>query len=124
MVFRNGVMMQCAVYRKMNGNEKMNKTTESTGHSYIVSNGKTKEVLKEYPIRYTMLNMYVLEPRNYSMVYSDTFQQFLGIKRIADQHYRIRLPDGSYNDYFYANGICRKVEIHHSLYSATMELKN
>lgn len=123
-VFRNGVMVQSAVYRKMNGNEKMNKKTESTGHSYVVHNGRVREVLKEYPIRHTMISLYIYEPRDYSTVYSDSFQQFLAIQKLADQHYKIILPDGSYNEYFYANGICRRVEVHHSMYRATFELKN
>ena len=35
---------------------------------------------------------------------------------------RRKSRDGNYNEYFYANGVCSKIEIHHSLYSASIEL--
>lgn len=122
-IYENGIMIWSFIHRKLNGNEKANKKTEASGSSYIVSSGDDKQVMKNYPIRYNMLSLYVYEPINFSMVYSDNFQAFLIIQKIAPHHYKIKLPDGNYNEYFYNNGVCTKVEVNHSLYSATIELK-
>jgi uncharacterized protein DUF6134 len=122
-IYENGIMIWSFIHRKLNGNEKANKKTEASGSNYIVSNGDDKQVIRNYPIRYNMLSLYAAEPTNFSMVYSDNFQVFLIIQKIAPHHYKIKLPDGNYNEYFYSNGVCTKVEVNHSLYSATIELK-
>lgn len=123
-IYENGIMISSFIYRKLNGSEKANKKTQASGKSYVVSKGNDKEVLKNYPIYNNMLSLYTAEPTNFSIVYSDNFQLFLFIQKIAPHHYKIKLPDGNYNEYFYKDGICAKVEVHHSLYSATIELKN
>ena len=122
-IYDNGIMTWSSFYRKMNGNEKANKKTQLTGNSYRISDGSKSETLNNYPIRYNMLSIYSMEPINISKVYSDNFEQFLDIKKINTQHYKIKFPDGNYSEYFYTAGVCAKVEVHHSLYSATIELK-
>ena len=66
--------------------------------------------------------VYISEPLNITKVYSDDFEQQVDIQKIADHHYKIKFPDGNYNEYFYTDGVCSKIEIHHSLYSASIEL--
>lgn len=122
-IYENGVMIWSSIYRKLNGSEKANKKTKVAGNNYIISKDDKTEMLNNYPIRYNMLSLYTSEPMNFSKVYSDNFQQFLDILKIAPQHYKIKLPDGNYNEYFYSNGICSRVEVHTSLYNATIELK-
>ena len=122
-VYENGVLVSSWVYRKMNGNEKSNKRLQLSGSSYVVSKGSKTEPLPVPAIKYNMLRLYTQEPVNISTVYSDNFQEYVDIKRMGHQHYRIRFPDDNYSDYFYRNGICVKVEVHHSLYNASIELK-
>jgi len=122
-IYENGVMTWSSFYRKMNGNVKADKKIKASGNSYTIFNGSKTETLNNYPIRYNMLSIYTMEPVNISKVYSDNYQQFLDIQKLALHHYKIKFPDGNYCEYFYSNGICSKVEIHHSLYSATIELK-
>jgi hypothetical protein len=123
-IYDNGVMTWSSIYRKMNGNVKADKKTKANGNSYVVYKGSKTETLNNYPIRYNMLSVYVLEPVGISRVYSDNFQQYVDIQQLAEHHYKIKFPDGNWNEYFYANGVCAKIFIHHSMYSATIELKS
>jgi hypothetical protein len=123
-IYDNGIMTWSSIYRKLNGNVKVDKKTKANGTTYTVYKGSKTETLNNYPIRYNMLSVYISEPVNITQVYSDNFQQQVNIQKLADHHYKIKFPDGNYNEYFYTKGICSKVEIHHSLYSATIELKS
>jgi len=123
-IYDNGIMTWSSIFRKLNGNVKVDKKTKANGSAYTVYKGSKTETLNKYPIRYNMLSVYIIEPLNITKVYSDNFQQQIDIQKIADHHYKIKFPDGNYNEYFYTNGVCSKIEIHHSLYSATIELRS
>lgn len=123
-IYDDGILTWSSIFRKLNGNVKVDKKTKANGNAYTVYKGNKTETVTNYPIRYNMLSVYVSEPENISQAYSDNFQQQVTIQKIADHHYKIKFPDGNYSEYFYTNGICSKVEIHHSLYSATIELKS
>ncbi|HEU5163974.1 MAG TPA: DUF6134 family protein [Chitinophagaceae bacterium] len=123
-IYDNGIMVWSSIFRKLNGNVKVNKKTKANGNAYTVYKGSKTETLNDYPIRYNILSVYISEPANITKVYSDNFQQQIDIQKIADHHYKIKFPDGNYNEYFYINGVCSKIEIHHSMYSATIELKS
>jgi hypothetical protein len=123
-IYDDGILTWSSIFRKLNGNIKIDKKTKANGNAYTVYKGNKTETLTNYPIRYNMLSVYVTEPVNISQAYSDNFQQQVTIQKIADHHYKIKFPDGNYSEYFYTNGICSKVEIHHSLYRATIELKS
>ncbi len=122
-IYDNGIMTWSFIYRKMNGNEKANKKTKAFGNSYTIFKGSKTETLNKFPIRYNMLSLYTTEPAAISQVYSDNFEQLLTIQKTAEHKYKIELPDGNYNNYLYENGILNTIEIHHSLYSASIQLK-
>lgn len=121
-IFDKGIMTWSSIFRNLNGNVKVDKKTRANGNTYTVHKGNKTETLNNYPIRYNMLSVYIIEPVNITKVYSDNFQQQVDIQIIADHHYKIKFPDGNYNEYFYTDGVCSKIEIHHSLYNASIEL--
>jgi hypothetical protein len=123
-IYDNGVLTWSSIFRKLNGRVKVDKKTKATGNTYTVYKENKKEILNNYPIRYNMLSVYISEPIDVTQAYSDNFQQQVTIQKMADHHYKIKFPDGNYSEYFYTNGVCSKVEIHHSLYRATIELKS
>lgn len=123
-IYDNGIMTWSSIFRKLNGNVKADKKTKAVGNAYTIYKGNKTEIVKNYPIRYNMLSVYLTEPTEVSKVYSDNFQQQIAIQKIAAHHYKIKFPDGNYNEYYYTNGICSKVEIHHRVYRATIELKS
>lgn len=122
-VFENGVLTSSFIYQKLNGNERVNKKTQLLGNNYVITKGKETETVGSYPISYNMVCLYDREPISISKVYSDAFQRLLDIQTIGDHHYKISFPDGNYNEYYYSNGACTKVEVHHRLYRSTFELK-
>ena len=122
-IYDNGIMTWSFIYRKLNGNEKANKKTKAFGNSYTIFKGNKAESLNKYPIRYNMLSLYTTEPGSINQVYSDNFEQFIAIEKTAEHKYKIELPDGNYNNYYYENGVLSCIEVHHSLYSASIQLK-
>ena len=123
-IYYNGVLLRSSIYRKLDGTEKANKQHQAGNQQYIIHAGQRTEVTKNYPITYNMLSLYSKEPGNISQVYSDNFQSFIAIQRTDQHKYKITLPDGNYNYYYYKNGVLNLVEVHHSLYSANIVLIN
>lgn len=119
--FRNGLLVSSTVQRHVNGKKKANKQTHFINNSYqLKSERKTSRL--DRPINYNLLLLYANEPSNLSQVYSDNYQQFLEIKQTSPHSYRIQLPDGNYNDYYFSDGICKEIILHHSFYTITMRL--
>jgi hypothetical protein len=122
-IYENGMLTSSSLFRKMNGKEKANKRLNWNGRQYVMTKGDESESFNLAPIRHNMLMLYLIEPQSYSRVFSDNFQRYVDITCLGLHQYRIKFPDGNYSDYFYRNGICIRIEIHHSLYQAVMELK-
>ncbi len=124
-VYNNGILLRSSIYRRLNSTEKANKQHQATGNrQYLIRTGERSELTKTYPITYNMLSLYSKEPENISKVYSDNFQTFLAIEKAASHKYKVTLPDGNYNYYYYKNGTLILVEVHHSFYSANIILTN
>jgi hypothetical protein len=123
-IYENGVLLSSSVYQKLNGDVRLDNKTRLVGRNYVVYNGKHPETLNNYPISYNMICLFGIEPATVPKVYSDKFQQFLEIQTVKNHQYRIKFPDGNFNEYFYKDGLCTRVEVHHSLYRSSFELKN
>ena len=123
-VYSNGILLHSSIYRKLNGSEKINKQHEVNNRQYIIHAGERSEVTNAYPITYNMLSLYSKEPESTSRVYSDNFQAFIAIEKLGLHKYKITLPDGNYNYYYYKNGVLSLVEVHHSIYTASIVLTN
>ena len=120
--FENGRLTSSHVLRNVNGKEKANRQTTSTGNSYQTQAEGKNGTLSQKDINANLMLLYTREPADNAQVYSDNFQQFLKVKQTGSHIYRIDLPDGNYNYYSYTNGVCSKVDIHHSLYTIQIEL--
>jgi Domain of unknown function (DUF6134) len=119
--FRNGKMQHSYYYRKTNGSIKADRHMYLVNDGYEVSESK-KEKLNIAPVGYNTLSMYFQEPVGMASVYSDNHQCYLAITKEADGGYSFTSSDGTTNTFYYRGGICYKVKIDHSLYSATMLL--
>lgn len=115
--FKQGKLFSSSVKRLVNGTQKEPKETKWINNSYQTSRGL---VIKE-PINYNMMLLYAKEPTNMKEVYSDNFQCFVPIKKLGEHRYRVNLPDGNYNEYFFENGVCKAIIVKHSMYSIQME---
>jgi len=121
-VYNKGVLVYSSICQKLNGKEKLNKQTKLTGKNYIITDKDEKKQLDNITIGYNMVCLYTNEPLHLVQIFSDKFQKFLAIQKIAEHHYKISFPDGNFNEYIYANGICKKIEVTHSFYNVLMEL--
>jgi len=120
--YRNGKLMSSHVLRKVNGKQKADKITRACDGCYqLTDDGKVRS-FDQKQINNNLTMMYLKEPVGLSQVYSDNFQQFVQVKQVDSHTYRINLPDGNYNFYTYSNGVCSKVDIHHSLYTIQIQL--
>jgi len=121
-IYEGGVLVYSSVYQKLNGNEKINKQIRYVNDKYIISNGGKEERLENVRIYYNLVCIYNHEPVTAALIFSDKYQKFLVIQKLEQHHYRIRFPDGSANDYWFEDGVCKRIEVDHKLYSAVMEL--
>jgi hypothetical protein len=120
--FKNGKLISSYVKRHVNGKEKANKSTQLIDSGYKTLAENKKGQIKQNYIDYNLMLLYSKEPVGENQVYSDSFQQFLVIKKTNTHSYRIVLPDGNYNDYHFLNGVCQKVELHHSLFTINIQI--
>jgi hypothetical protein len=120
--YRNGKLLSSHVLRNVNGKQKADKFTKANGETYqLTDNGKVSSI-NQKQITNNLTMMYLQEPVGLLQIYSDNFQQFVKVKQVENHIYLITLPDGNYNFYTYTNGICSKVDIHHSLYTIQIQL--
>ncbi|MBO9672803.1 MAG: hypothetical protein J7577_05125 [Sphingobacteriaceae bacterium] len=118
--FKNGKLLTSNVSRTVNGNARELKKTDWVNNRYQLKTGNKTNTLDQ-PISYNMMLLYIKEPLNISEIYSDNFQCFIPVQKSGAHQYRIKLPDGNYNDYHFENGICKLVVVNHSLYTIRME---
>jgi hypothetical protein len=121
--FRDGKLLHSYFYRKANGNVKADRHTRLVGNSYEIEDRSEKTKLNISPVTFNTLCMYFQEPVDQAKVYSDNQQCFLGITKEADGGYKIIFSDGSSNSFYYTHGVCYKVKIDDSFYSAELLLK-
>lgn len=115
--YKNGILQYSSIYRKVNDKQKVNKQLRLKKNSYILTQGSKETSLDIYPIRNSMVGIFCQEPLHISTIYSDNYQQLISIQKTNEHQYKTLLPNGNYNYYYFKNGICYKVEVHHSLYS-------
>jgi hypothetical protein len=70
-----------------------------------------------------MLQLYGNSPGTDIKVYSNHFQQLLDLKKVAENTYRLTLPDGNSNYYHYKNGICTQVDVERALFTIHFVLR-
>lgn len=121
--FENGKMVYSRLYRKMNGKVKANRCIWFNGKGYEVQRGNYKEKIELPSVTYNQHSLYFQEPVHESVMYSDSFQQFIRIENMGNGVYRLKMPDGAINFFHYKNGICCRVRIENTLHSAEIILK-
>jgi hypothetical protein len=121
-IYENGILLYSFINQKINGSEKVNNKIRLAGFNYSVTTNGRKGKPEELPITYNMICLYTREPENVTHIFSDRYRQYLPITKIDMHQYKIAFPGGDNNEYYYQNGICRKVKVTAAFYSAVMEL--
>ena len=120
--YDNGILTHSSIYQKLNGSEKVNKQIRYVNDEYIISNNGKEEKLGNVKIYYNLICIYSHEPLGTILIFSDKYQKFLTIQKPEEHHYKIEFPDGSSNEYWFENGVCKRIEIDRTFFSAAMEL--
>ena len=121
-MFNNGVLYHSKIYREVNGVEKVSKEHLATNSGYIIARKNKKNVVMQGPIKYNLMLMYTVEPLQTNLVYSDNYEQYLTLQKIGEHCYKLLLPDDNFQNYYYKNGVCFKIEMHSTFFTATMQL--
>jgi len=117
-MFENGLLLHSSQYRKTNGSVKVNKQTSRIADKYVVTNNGEKQYLSIPDVSTNLLSLYFKEPADINTIYCDKYESFTKIARTDDGGYKVVFPDGNSNTYYYNKGICTKVKISHSFYTA------
>ncbi len=120
--FEEGKLVHSATIRRTNNRTKLDKQTRRLGTKYEISQeGKTR--LQSFPVIHAnLLSMYFFEPAGLQEIYSDMHERFIPVKRIKEGSYEVKFPDGNSNVFFYAGGLCTRIKIKHSFYTAEILL--
>jgi hypothetical protein len=121
--FENGKLTYSSQFRKTNGSTKLNNQTRLVAQKYEVEKNGEKENLPISFISTNLLSLYFQEPAGISQVYCDNQESFARIIKTDDGGYKVKFPDGNSNCYYYKGGVCTKVMISHTFYSAEIILK-
>jgi hypothetical protein len=121
-VFQNNIMTTASIFRQVNGKTKINTQMSFKGtNCQIESEGKASSILI-MPVSWSLLNLYFVEPVKIAEAFSDSFQQMLKIEDMGNHIYKVALPDGNSNYFYYTNGLCTKQVINHSFYKVELLL--
>ena len=123
-IFENGQLLYSSQYRKTNGTVKVNKQTSRVADKYVVNNNGEKQYLSIPIVVTNLLSLYFQEPVNTGTVYCDKYESFVKITKTDNSGYKVEFPDGNSNTFYYSRGICTKVKISHTFYTAEIILKS
>ncbi len=115
--FREGLLIYSRFYQKINNNKKKDWQMNWTDGSYQFSGEQHSGQPVQAPIRQSVLSLYCEEPVNVANVFSNNFQQCVPVVRVAKGKYRVDLPNGNSNYYFYQEGKLVRVEVEQPFYA-------
>ncbi|MEO6136314.1 MAG: DUF6134 family protein [Ginsengibacter sp.] len=115
-VFENGEMIYSFYYKKENGKETSVEAKKSDRNFNVIDNGN-RSVAHYKSVRNNIVQLYRRSPGTDTKIFSNHFQQFLDIQKVAENKYRLILPDGNSNYYHYKNGVCDQVDIERTLFA-------
>ena len=119
----NGKLVYSSQFRKTNGSTKLDKQTRLVAEKYeVLKNGETENLPISF-ISTNLLSLYFQEPVGINLVYCDNHESFAKIIKTDDGGYKVKFPDGNSNCFYYSGGVCSKIKISHTFYSAEIILK-
>lgn len=121
-IYKNNRLVYSTVYRELNGKQKASRQTQYKNNAYELITESKKQTINNVDISFNLAMLYFLEPVNVKNIYSDYYQQLIEIKNLSNNAYKLQLPNGDYNIYYYNNKVCSKVEVHSTFYTVQINL--
>ena len=122
-VFRDGILIDGKILRKVNDSEKANAHIFWASDKYYIQEDNKTEEFKQ-KINYSTACLMHWEPAGFTQVYSENYKKMIPIKLVKPHQYMLSLPDGNKNYYTYKDGICVEAEVNTSLSTAYFKLKS
>ncbi len=116
--YDNGKLIYSSQFRKTNGKTKFNKEFRLTKNEYEIIENNNKTKIPHNNIKANLLSLYFQEPRNIKEVFCENGRDFSTITKTNNGAYKVNLPNGNCNSFFYDEGKCVKVIIQHKFYTA------
>ena len=122
-IFRDGILIDGKILRKVNDSEKANAHIFwSSDKYYIQADNKTVEFKQK--IGYSTACLMHWEPVGFNQVYSENYKKMIPVQLVKPHQYMLTLPDGNKNYYTYQDGICVEAEVNTSMSTAYFKLKS
>lgn len=121
-LFKDGLMVLGQYYQKENNKQTKWEIRADGNYFKMVSNGKP-DSQNFMAVHNHYLQLFFHCPGTLTKIFSNHFHQFLDLKKVAPNKYRLSLPDGDYNYFTYKNGICTQVDIERTFFTIHFVLK-
>jgi hypothetical protein len=111
--YENDILTGSFAYRHVNrGSENIETTVKFDPFVQykVVKNGKER-VFKSSGINFSVVDLYFVEPKGLTSIFSNTHGDFIKIVKAAPNTYKITLPDGKTNLFIYQEGKLIRVEV-------------
>lgn len=115
--FDNNILIRSKVIKSTGKDNEKDKSiiTQKEAKNYsIVQNGE-KSVLNTTEIVHSVGEMYFMEPRQITRIFSETLGMFLTLNSLGNGLYELLLPEGKKNVYKYVKGTLVEVEVSQTL---------
>lgn len=115
-VFKSQKLIFSEVKRSINGKSHPVVRLEFREGKYLTKKGEHKLELPGTPITSNLLQLYFTEPTPGSRVYCDNQRSFATVRELSEGCYRVDMPNGAHNTFYYKNGICEKIVAVNSIF--------
>lgn len=120
-VYRDGKLLGASSTSFQNGKKKDDSMVAKDGSGYHFR-GNGKELHYRAPIYYSVAMLYFQEPVGLDKVYSETHGTFRKLVKSGNHTYKLVLPDGNENYYYYSNAQLQKVMVDRAAYDLSFHL--
>jgi hypothetical protein len=120
--YRNGTLVYSSLKREINGRRQINRHIKWNKNTYQLWDDGKLGVIQSEPITHNIVRLYFVEPVNETRIFSESEKRWVTLQKAGDHRYRIILSGGNYNDFFYKDGICSRVNVNNNFFKATFKL--
>ncbi|WP_420148864.1 DUF6134 family protein [Spirosoma sp.] len=121
--YQDKQLTEARFYDQLNGKTRHDAMVRWDGATYHIQVNGNQSKLNNRRVTYSTASLYTQEPHGIRELFSERFGQFCSLKPISSHVYEMTLPDGRKNRYYYAEGVCREVEVQQALFTVYFRLR-
>lgn len=119
-VYESDTLIYSSIYRTINNKLSVDQTLYYNEGTYYLKKKQEDQMLHASVIRCNLVQLYFKEPVNIRQVYCDKLNQYLAIKNLGNNKYKMSFPNNSYTIFNYKNGKCSSIEAGGTFYKVTL----